>query len=798
MYETARSPDLQRSGLKTVEIRIRGTVQGVGFRPAVWRLAKEQDLVGYVRNDSQGIFIKTTGEQKKIAQFLRCLETNPPPLATIESVDVHSLDQVLIFENFDIAESVDGETRTNVTADAAICPACWAEMSDPRERRFHYAFTNCTHCGPRLSIVTGVPYDRPRTTMAAFEMCDACAAEYRNPADRRFHAQPIACPSCGPRLWLESMGSPANNAPGSAPLETAVRLLRDGKILAIRGLGGFHLACDATNPDAVDRLRIRKQRFGKPFALMARDPAVIQRFATMSPLEASLLQSPAAPIVLLRSHAPSQLPESIAPGLGTLGVMLPYTPLHKLILEAFDVPLVMTSGNFAHEPQVTDNAQARIMLKSIADGALFHDREIAIRIDDSVVRVMAGRGRVLRRARGFAPRPLALPKSLAAAPEVLAFGGELKATFCLIKDGAAVLSPHQGDLENPATFDDYQKTMTLYAELYNFHARILAADLHPEYLSSKIARHRVAGGGVLHEIQHHHAHIASAMVENQRELEAPAVLGVVLDGVGFGTDETLWGGEFLRADYLDFTRLAAFKPVAMIGGAQAIYQPWRNTYAHLLAAFGWEGFLAEFGELELARYLATKPRVTIDRMLASDMNVPRASSCGRLFDAVAAAAGHCRSRVLFEGQAAMEFEELVDEEARAAARSRGIYNFAWSRSDAGLKILEPRPMWRALLQDLRAKTPIPVISARFHLGLAVAVADMAVQLATESSFPPIDTIVLTGGCFQNRLLFESCVSRIEESGLTCLSQSQVPMNDGGLALGQAVIAAAREIKARAA
>ena len=794
MYGSARTLGVELSDrLKTVEIRIRGTVQGVGFRPAVWHLARENDLVGHVFNDSQGVFIRTTGEQKQIDHFLHCLEANPPPLSYIETVEIHPLDKPVNFQGFEITDSIGGETRTNVTADAATCRACWEEMLDPRERRYLYPFTNCTHCGPRISIVTGVPYDRKHTTMAAFAMCSTCAAEYRDPTDRRFHAQPIACPACGPQLWLESLNDmPTNDDMSVTPLDAAVRLLKNGKILAIRGLGGFHLACDAANEDAVNRLRARKQRFGKPFALMARDTAVIQRFASISPLETTLLQSPAAPIVLLRADGPQHLPVNVAPGLATLGFMLPYTPLHRLILEAFDVPLVMTSGNVAHEPQVTDNETALTKLGEIADSVLCHDREIASRIDDSVVRIMSGRVRTLRRARGFAPKPITLPKSFAAAPEILAFGGEVKSTFCLLKDGAAILSPHQGDLENPATFDDYQKTMELYTALYDSSARVFAADAHPEYLSSKLARQRVAGDGVLHEVQHHHAHIASALAENHRELDAPPVLGVVLDGLGYGADATIWGGEFLRADYHGFTRLAAFKPVAMIGGAQAIHEPWRNTYAHLVAAFGWEGFLRDFGGLELARYLMAKPRATIERMLTNRMNVPLASSCGRLFDAVAAAAGHCRDKVLFEGQAAMALEDLVDDAARAAANARGLYRFARTLSDGGLEFLEPRPMWRALLEDLQAEIPVPVISARFHLGLAAAVADMAVQHATESK---LDTIVLTGGCFQNKLLFEACVSRIENSGLICLTQSQVPMNDGGLALGQAAIAAARDINA---
>jgi hydrogenase maturation protein HypF len=800
MTETAGTEEIGLpNDRETVEIRVRGTVQGVGFRPTVWRLARENDLVGYVLNDSRGVIIGATGEKKCIDRFLTCLEADPPPLSRIESIDIHHLDEVVTFESFSIASSVGGETRTNVTADAATCPACWAEVLNERERRHRYPFTNCTHCGPRISIVTGVPYDRTRTTMAAFAMCEACTAEYCKPLDRRFHAQPIACPECGPKLWLESLdGATQADDLSLAPLDAAVRQIKDGKVLAIRGLGGFHLACDATNRSAVDRLRARKRRFGKPFALMARDKSVIQRFASLSPLESELLHSPVAPIVLLQADGLQRLPECIAPSLGTLGFMLAYTPLHKLILEEFDVPLVMTSGNISHEPQITGNAEARAKLGDVADSLLLHNRDIANRIDDSVVRVMGGRARTLRRARGFAPSPIALPKCFADAPEVLAFGGELKSTFCLIKDGAAILSQHQGDLEDAATFDDYQKNLELYCELYSCRARVFAADTHPEYLSSKLARERASGGGVLHEIQHHHAHIASAMAENGRELDAPPVLGVVLDGVGFGADATLWGGEFLRADYYNFRRLAAFKPVAMIGGARAVHEPWRNTYAHLVAAFGWEGFQRDFGDLELAHYLAGKPRAIIDRMLASAINVPPASSCGRLFDAVAAAAGICSDRVLFEGQAAMEFEDLISDDARTAARLRGFYSFRYTQAKTGLEILEPQPMWRALLEDLRSGTPVPVISARFHLGLAISVAEMAVRLARQSDVEPMDTVVLTGGCFQNKTLFESCVRHIEENGLTCLTQSKAPMNDGGLALGQAAIAAAREIDARAA
>jgi hydrogenase maturation protein HypF len=785
--------------LASVEIRVRGTVQGVGFRPAMWRLAKENGLVGYVLNDSRGVLIKLTGEKERIADFTTRLGAAAPPLSRIDGMDIRSLDEIQDFASFTIENSIGGDTQTHVTADAATCAECWAEVLDSRERRYQYPFTNCTHCGPRISIVTGVPYDRLSTTMAPFTMCESCAAEYHNPLDRRFHAQPIACPDCGPDLWLEwPNGATPAVSPPLPTIATAVRQIKDGKIVAIRGIGGFHLACDATNTVAVERLRARKGRFGKPFALMVRDTSIIERYAWMSSMELTLLRSPAAPIVLLRGRRPRRLCDGIAPNLNTLGFVLAYTPLHKLITDEFDSPLVMTSGNASHEPQVIDNAEAFRKLQSVADCLLMHDREIAIRMDDSVVRVMADRPRTLRRARGYAPSPIALPKGFARAPDILAFGGELKSTFCLLKKGAAILSQHQGDLEDADTYEDYQNNLDLYLKLYDCRPSIFAVDSHPEYLSTKLARARVVSGGTLHEVQHHHAHVASALAENGRELDAPPVLGVVLDGMGFGADGALWGGEFLRADYRRFTRAATLKPVAMIGGSQAVHEPWRNTYAHLVAAFGWNGFVRDFGDLPLARYLETKPRAIMDRMLADNLNVPLASSCGRLFDAVAAAVGICSDKVLFEGQAATEFEDLIDDDALRVAETRGFYSFDKSRLETGLECLEPRAMWRGLLEDLRSGTPASVISARFHFGLARSVAQMAVRLAKQSVPERIDTIVLSGGCFQNKTLFEACISHIEGEGFCCLTQAQAPMNDGGLALGQAAIAAARELGARAA
>ena len=777
---------------QTVEIRVRGTVQGVGFRPTVWRLARDEGLVGEVLNDGFGVLIRTTGNSGAISQFLTRLHSEAPPLSQIEDVKTQIL-TLLDFEDFRIAESVSGENCTRVTPDAAICPDCRAEVLDPNERRFGYPFANCTHCGPRFSIVKEVPYDRINTTMADFPMCASCKGEYKEPADRRFHAQPIACPACGPSIWLEGTDT---NSPSShvRALNSAVELIKSGQILAIRGLGGFHLACDATNPAAVKRLRQRKHRYGKPFALMAKDLNTIKRYCNVSPAEANLLASPEAPIVLLSANGIEKLPESIAPGLNTVGFMLPYTPLHLLITRQIDQPLVMTSGNISDEPQVTSLDTARKGLAGIADVMLMHNREIANRIDDSVVRIVAGKPSVIRRARGYAPSALPLPVGFEDAPDLLAFGGELKSTFCVVKNGAAILSQHQGDLEDVSTFEDYQKNLQLYSRIYDHRPRLLVADMHPEYLSAKLAKQRSAEDKLpLQEVQHHHAHIASCMVENGIALDGPPVLGIAIDGLGFGDDGTIWGGEFLLADYRRYRRIACFKPVAMLGGVQAIREPWRNTYAHLIAAMGWKQFVEKYSSLELYRYLITKPLTTIDRMLERGLNVPLASSCGRLFDAVAAVLGLCSDQAFFEGQGAMELESLAETWPPSADETPYSFKIR-EQSDSDVLYLESLPMWHALLEDLRRRTPIARIAARFHYGLAGAIRNMVARIRSSAAGASLTTIALSGGCFQNKLILEELVRLLETDGLRCLVHAKVPSNDGGLALGQAAVAAARTIQ----
>ena len=786
--------------IEKVEIRLRGTVQGVGFRPTVWRLARDCGLVGEVLNDGAGVLIRAAGSGQALADFMEHLEAQAPPLSRIDALEIRPLAECPDYDDFHIVQSAAGGTHTQVTPDAATCPSCREEVLSPKQRRFRYPFTNCTHCGPRFSIIEGVPYDRSSTTMAGFVMCEDCSDEYGDPSDRRFHAQPIACPRCGPRAWLQRLdGAAASSQPRSAQdaCDEVADLLRQGEIVAIRGLGGFHLACDATNEAAVERLRHRKRRYGKPFALMARDLDIIRRYCALGAIERELLESPEAPIVLLTAEGPETLPDAVAPAMHTLGFMLPYTPLHLLILEAMDGPVVMTSGNLSDEPQLTSNEEAGSKLKVIAGHALLHDRDIANRIDDSVIRVMGDEPRLLRRARGYAPSAIALPPGLDDAPDLLAYGGELKSTFCLVKDGAAVLSQHQGDLEEPATFDDYQKNLALYSKLYDHEPALLVADLHPEYLSSKLARDTAASRGLpLREVQHHHAHIASCMAENGVALGSDKVLGVALDGLGYGDDGTFWGGEFLLAGYRGYQRLGTFKPVAMLGGSQAVREPWRNTYAHLMAGIGWDQFSLEFSKLELCDYLGSKPRRTLDQMLETGLNSPLASSCGRLFDAVAAAVGLNRDRALFEGQGAMALEAAIDDRALREQPEANAYRFdIGNLADNGLPFVDPTPMWRGLLDDLAAKTPVPVIAARFHKGLAMIITRMVHQLAKKSASDggPITAVALSGGCFQNKVLLEEVSKRLSIMGYDVLNQSRVPTNDGGLALGQAVIAAAQHL-----
>lgn len=779
------------SSAETTAIRIRGRVQGVGFRPTVWRHARALGLLGDVLNDADGVLIRVAGAPEAIATLITRLREAPPPLARIDTIETRAI-PAAAFTDFTVVKSKAGGARTDVAPDAVTCEACADEIADPAARRHRYPFTNCTHCGPRFSIVRGIPYDRAATTMADFPLCKACAAEYADPADRRFHAEPIACPLCGPRASLIRIDGGAVDlaALGARDaVEGAALLLRRGEIVALKGLGGYHLACDATRADVVAALRARKRRDAKPFALMARDLDMIRRHAEVGPAEAAALTAPAGPIVLLRV-AGARLPEGLAPGLDRLGFMLPTTPLHQLILDALDRPLVMTSGNLSSEPQVTDEAGLRSRLGAIAGHALVHDRRIASRVDDSVVRVTGGVPRLLRRARGHAPGALALPPGFDGAMPVLATGGELKATFCLARGGEAILSQHMGDLEEATTWDDWRAGVALYEQLFDHAPAVIAVDRHPDYLSAKWGRARAEASGLaLVEVQHHHAHVAACLAENGRPLDAPPVLGIVADGLGFGDDGDLWGGEILLADYRACRRLGGLRSVALPGGAMAAREPWRNLLAQLLAAFGWDGLVRDWPCLEAVEALAAKPRATIEAMIAGGRFAPPASSCGRLFDAVAAALDLCRERQSFEGEAAMRLEALAD---RATLANDPGYDFGIG-ARGGLATIEPAPMWRALLDDLDAAVPAVVISARFHRGLARAFAGLARRLRRDVEF---DTIALSGGCFHNEVLFEAVCAELAGAGFHLLTHALVPAGDGGIALGQAAIALARTSGAR--
>jgi hydrogenase maturation protein HypF len=771
----------------STEIRVRGRVQGVGLRPAVWRLARELSLSGEVLNDSDGVLIRIDGDTAAADRLVERLKGEAPPLARIERIESRPL-AAPVAPGFRILESRAGAPRTEIAADAATCADCAAEILDPYQRRYRYAFATCTNCGPRFSIATGIPYDRAQTTMAGFPLCPACAAEYGDPADRRFHAEATACHVCGPHPRLVRCDGRAVTYETFSMLDdpdAVCTLIQRGHIVAIKGIGGYQLACDATNPDAVTRLRAGKRRETKPFALMACDLDMTRRYCDITDAEAAALSSPAAPIVLLR-RAGEPVADAVAPGLATLGFMLPNTPLHMLMMRRTRRPIVLTSGNLTDSPQITDDTEALAKLGEIADFALTHNRPIATRLDDSVVREIGGTIRVLRRGRGYAPTPIALPEGFAHAPDLIAYGADLKSAFCLVKDGRAVLSHHIGDLDDAATFDDYRNTLARYAALFDHAPTAAACDRHSEYRSARLAR---AGALPVEEIQHHHAHIAACLAENGRPLDAPPVLGIALDGLGWGEDGTIWGGEFLLADYRNATRLGCLKPVAMPGADAASREPWRNLYAHLTAETGWAELAMNFAELDAMRDLERRPRATLDAMIKSGTNAPTASSCGRLFDAVAAALGICRDRQGHEGEAAARLEAIVCETTLRDEDDDLAYPFSIPNlRGSGLPYVESLAMWRALLGDLILDTPAGVIAARFHKGLAKIVAAMAQKLAGDGRF---DTVALSGGCFQNKILAEQIAARLGTTGFAVLTHALVPPNDGGIALGQAAVAAAR-------
>ncbi len=781
------------SAVPGISIRVRGLVQGVGFRPTVWRLAHRLGISGEVLNDGEGVLIRAWGPVPALLEFELALSAEAPPLSRVDSVESTPLGTAFSGAGFHIVQSQRGTVRTGIVADAATCAACLGDIRNPSNRRYRYPFTNCTHCGPRLSIVHAIPYDRAATSMAKFPMCAACSAEYRDPADRRFHAQPNACPDCGPKVWLESAaGTTPDTSAYRDAIDAAAALIATGEIVAIKGIGGFHLACDACNADAVARLRLRKARYGKPFALIARDLEIIADYAELSETEGALLSSAAAPIVILKSRSGAAAPVApgVAPGQSTLGFMLPYTPLHHLLMENLARPIVLTSGNRSDEPQCIDNGEARERLSGIADFFLMHDRDIVNRLDDSVGRLNAGKPRLLRRARGYAPAPLPLPPGFEGAPAVLAMGAELKSTFCVLKDGQAIVSQHMGDLEEAATHADYRRNLELYRNLFRFEPQTVAVDAHPDYISTKWGLALAEEGGLpAISIQHHHAHIAAALGECGVPISAPPAIGVALDGLGLSEDAELWGGEFLLADYRSYRRLAHFVPVPLIGGSKAMREPWRNTLAHLHSFLGWEAVRASYPNLEAVRLLQEKPVETCLRMMERGINSPVSSSAGRLFDAVAAALGLCFDAAFYEGQAAIELEALA---AGALPEAGAGYGSALLPGDPVR--LGWAPLWTGILQDLAAGTDRAIVAARFHRGLIETLCATAHNLARAHG---CETAVLAGGVFQNKILLEGVSERLARLGLNVIAPAAFPANDGGVSLGQALIAAARSLDSNA-
>ncbi|MFG2988634.1 carbamoyltransferase HypF [Streptomyces sp. NPDC048257] len=770
-------------------VTVRGVVQGVGFRPYVYTRATGLGLAGHVTNTPEGVVAEVEGAPAAVSLFCDRLAADAPPLAVVDAVD-HWEVPVAGGAGFTIiASRTGGPARTLVSPDVATCADCLTELADPADRRHRHPFITCTHCGPRFTIVTGLPYDRAHTTMAPFPMCADCAREYADPADRRFHAQPVACPACGPRLRLLTSRPPRESA-GTDPIAEARRLLAAGAILAVKGLGGYHLACDATHEAAVAELRRRKARGDKPFALMVRDLADAERFAHIGPEERELLTGGVRPIVLLRRRAGADGPGGpaggVAPRCPDLGVMLPYTPVHHLLLGLPGDPpgprlLVMTSGNLAGEPIVTDDDEALDRLAALADAWLTHDRPIHVPCDDSVVRVCDGEPLTVRRSRGYAPLPLTLPLPV---PATLAVGGDLKNTFCLGEGRKAWLSAHIGDMDDLATRDALERAELQLESITGVAPGRLAADRHPGYRSAGWAR-RAAGARPLVRVQHHHAHIASAMAEHGLDGGSP-VIGVAFDGTGYGDDGAVWGGEVLLADYAGYTRFAHLAYVPLPGGDAAVHRPYRMALSHLRAAG-----IARSPDLPCTAACPPNELQVLERQLERGLNCVPTSSMGRLFDAVSSLAGICHLAA-YEAQAAIELEGAALGACAAGEVPGPGYAFGLSvppDPGGGPVTAHPAPVLAAVVADVRAGAEPALIAARFHTAVAALVVSLC-DLARERH--GLDTVALTGGVFANTLLSSACARTLRARGFTVLRHGRIPPNDGGLSLGQLMVAAAHD------
>ncbi len=766
----------QNNLIERLAIQVNGIVQGVGFRPFVYNLAKDYQLKGFVKNTSEGVKIEVEGQAQQLADFLYNLEHSAPPLAEIIELDSHNV-PVQNEKDFEIQASPLGMKHTTlISPDTCVCDDCLREMFDPDNRRFHYPFINCTNCGPRYTIIDGIPYDRPLTSMRNFKQCPKCQSEYDNPQDRRFHAQPNACQVCGPHVWFESghnLGLNEETITESAAIEKGIEVLSQGQILAVKGLGGFHLVVDATNDNAVQRLRQRKNREAKPLAIMVLDIDTAKLLVEMSPEEEELLLSSQRPIVLLRERVNDVIAGAVAPGNSRLGIMLPYTPLHFLLLsrlqkrlsaqketESMPAVLVMTSANLSEEPIVLDNDEAGNRLKDIADHFLFHNRDILIRVDDSVTVHLHKQRRFFRRSRGYVPRPVFLKSS---GIPVLAVGGELKNTLCLVKTNQAFVSQHIGDLENLEAFNFFKETAAHLQRILETKPELIVHDLHPQYLSTQWAKEQsdipIIG------VQHHHAHLASCMAE--WKLDQP-VIGLIMDGTGYGLDKTIWGGEVLIGDYKNYQRYAYFEPHPLPGGDAAIKAPWRTAVSYL-----YKTFAADLPDLP---FMKDQPVKQIIQMVSGGLNSPLTSSCGRLFDAVAAMSGG-KTSVKYEAQAAIEFMQAVEN------LNEKPFDFDLSaRNDQQLMLISP--IIKSIVKAVQEGESIAIISSRFHRTMIELFKTIALKA---SRYSGVKDVIISGGVFQNEVLFSGLIPELEKLGLKVYTHVQLPCNDGGISLGQAMI-----------
>lgn len=757
---------------KNYELIITGMVQGVGFRPYIWRAMTQLGLKGEVSNQGSDVRLVVVATPAQLEQVVAVIHRHDLRLAVVERIAIAEIAEGR-WEQFSINSSGELGSKTGCLPDASLCDACLEELFDQHNRRYRYPFISCMHCGPRYSILRRVPYDRCNTSMEDFALCEQCQEEYSSPESRRFHAQPIACSACGPRYHLRDVNGEMLEEQN--PIETAAALIKQGKIVAVAGIGGFHLVCDATSELAVQRLRARKQRPHKPLAVMMPNLAALSAYVEVSPVAQRELESASAPIVLLRKRQSAPLlAASVAPNQSRLGCLIPHYPIDYLLMDGVGSPVVMTSGNRSGQPLIIENSVALRDLQTVADAFLMHDRPIINRLDDSVVAVEGEHTQVIRRALGYAPTMLPLPPQFHKTPTILALGGELKATFCFIHQDKAMLSQYLGDLESVEALDNYEATIMAYQSLYQMCPEWIATDLHPEYLSRKYAEQ-------LHlpksSVQHHHAHLVACLGEHQWPLTSPALLGLALDGAGWGDDQTLWGGELFSFNYSHYERLASIDPFVLVGGISAIQQPWRSLYSQLKHYH----LLDEYSHLEVFN---AKPLSTLDSMVEHNINTIGTSSMGRIFDAVAALLGCCSDSVSYEGQAASELETMARLNSSEVLEA---YPIAFETRE-GLQVVSFKALWKRLLEDYEQGVADTQIAHKFHQSVIEAWSQLVLCIARETG---IKQVALSGGVMQNQIIRLGLQSRLQQQGLTVLVPEMIPCNDAGVSFGQALIVASR-------